>query len=91
MEKNRVQPDIHDEGGIVLRPRNCARITMLKLMKAYLPMCMLLAAVAGCQSMQWSRADTSEAQLQADSQNCQNKAMSTNQTARLQPNTPDGL
>ncbi len=63
---------------------------MLKLMKAYLPMCMLLAAVAGCQSMQWSRADTSEAQLQADSQNCQNKAMSTNQTARLQPNTPDG-
>ncbi len=62
---------------------------MPRFMKSYLPLCMLLFAIAGCHPVQWARPNTSDAQLQTDNRNCQSKAASLNQTVRLQVNSPD--
>ncbi len=56
-----------------------------------LTMSLLLFAVAGCESVQWTRPNTSDQQVQSDSQNCQNKALSLNKLVQLQPNAPDGI
>ena len=59
--------------------------------KTLLPLSLILLALAGCNSVQWTRPDTSDSQVQMDSQNCQSKAMNINKLVQLQPNAPESI